>query len=86
MAALEAMAAGMPVVLSPGCNMDEIEDDGAGFVVEPTVDAFASRLSELVVNADLRREMGTNAQLLVGEQFSWNRIAARLEDVYRSLL
>ena len=28
MAALEAMAAGLPVVLSPGCNLDEVADNG----------------------------------------------------------
>ena len=86
MAALEAKAAGLPVVLSPGCHMDEVEGVGAGFVVEATVDSFAKSLSLLLSDQELRRNMGQRARRLVEETYSWDGIAERLEDVYRSLL
>ena len=86
MAALEAMAAGLPVVLSPGCNLDEVEGAGAGYVVDAEVDAFAEKLRLLLRDQDLRRNMGQRARRLVEESYSWDGIAERLEDVYRSLL
>lgn len=86
MAALEAMAAGLPVSLSPGCHLDEVEGAGAGFVVEATVDAFAEGLRTLLRDEGLRRKMGQRARRLVEERYAWDGIAERLEDVYAKLL
>ncbi|MCY3863892.1 MAG: glycosyltransferase [Chloroflexi bacterium] len=85
-AALEAMAAGLPVLLSPGCNLDEVEGAGAGFVVEATVAAFAIGLRKLLLDEGSRRKMGQRARRLVEERYAWDGIAERLEDVYRNLL
>ena len=86
MAALEAMAAGMPALLSPGCNLDEAEAAGAGYVVEASVAAFADKLSLLLSDAGLRREMGGRARQLVADRYAWDGVAERLEAVYASLL
>lgn len=86
MAALEAMAAGMPVLLSPGCNMDEVEAADAGFVAEAAVQDFADKLALMMTDQALRRRMGERARRLVGERYAWDGVAERLEDVYRSLL
>ncbi len=86
MAVLEAMASNSPVVLSPGCNMDEVAPFGAGFVVEPTVDAFAEKLRLLLTDQALRSQMGQRARQLVEERYSWEKIVDRLEDVYARLL
>lgn len=85
MAALEAMAAGLPVVLSPGCNLDEAAAAGAGFVVEASAAEFAEKLSLLLSDAALRREMGQRARRLVTARYSWDGVAERLEAVYASL-
>ena len=85
MAALEAMAAGMPLVLSPGCNMDEAADYGAGYVVDPTVEAFAEMLGTLLTDEDLRRKMGAKARQLVDEKYTWDTVAVKLERVYLGL-
>lgn len=86
MAALEAMAAGLPAVLSPGCNLDEVEEAGAGYVVKADVDSFAQKLRLLLRDQDMRRNMGLRARRLVEETYSWDGIAERLEDVYQSLI
>ncbi|MDE2774888.1 MAG: glycosyltransferase [Chloroflexota bacterium] len=86
MAALEAMAAGLPVALSPGCNLDEVARIGAGYVVKAEVDTFAEKLRLLLNDRDLRRTMGLRARQLVQESYTWDEISERLEDVYRSLL
>jgi len=85
-AALEAMAAGLPVLLSPGCNLDEVLGAGAGFVVDPTVAAFADGLRRLLRDEGLRWKMGQRARRLVEERYAWDGIAERLENVYLSLL
>lgn len=85
-AALEAMAAGLPVLLSPGCHLDEVDGSGAGFVVEATVASFAEGLRKLLRDEDSRLKMGQRARRLVEEQYAWDGIAERLEDVYQSLL
>ena len=86
MAALEAMAAGLPALLSPGCNMDEVAAAGAGYVVEATVEAFADKLGELLRQAELRRDMGRRARQLVEARYSWDKVAAALERVYARLV
>ena len=44
MAALEALAAGLPAILSPGCNLPEVAQYGAGLIVEPQVEPLAAAL------------------------------------------
>ena len=86
MAALEAMAAGMPVILSPGCNMDEVETVGAGYVAAASADAFAVKLRLLLVDSDRRARMGKAAYKLIAQKYTWDTIAKQLESVYSGLL
>ncbi len=84
-AALEAMAAGAPVLLSPGCNLDEVEEAGAGYVVAATADAFADKLRLHLIDYAARRRMGERARQLVDERYRWDGVAERLENVYTGL-
>ncbi len=86
MAALEAMAAGLPVVLSPGCNLGAAAEFGAGYVVEASAVAFADKLSRLLSDTAMREAMGLRARQLAVERYSWRKIAERLEEVYASLV
>ena len=86
MAVLEALATGIPAVISPGCNMPEVETAGAGFVADATVDAVAVKLRRLLVDADLRERMGVAARQLVAERYTWDIVATQLESVYENLL
>ena len=85
-ALLEAMAAGLPVVISPGCFMDEVEPRGAGFVAEASVEAFAVKLRDLLRDGEKRREMGAKARSFAAEKHSWESVASELERVYLELL
>ena len=86
MAALEALATGLPAILSPGCNLDEVAAAGAGVVVDASAATFAERLSLLLTNAALRKAMGQRARELVGGRYEWDSVAVRLEEVYEGLL
>lgn len=86
MAALEAMAAGLPALLTRGCNMDEVASAGAGYVLEASVESLTDKLKALLGDANLRRTMGARARRLVEERYTWDEAAARLERVYEGML
>lgn len=86
MAALEALAAGLPVILSPGCNLPEAADAGAGLIVEPEIEPLARSLRALLTDAPRRTQMSAAAQRLVREQFTWEAAAGRLEQVYETVV
>jgi glycosyltransferase involved in cell wall biosynthesis len=86
MVVLEAMAAGLPVIVSPECYLPQVATAGAGLEVPPDVPPLADALRRLLGDAALRRSMGTAARQLVRDQFTWDGIAAQLEAVYQSLI
>ncbi len=86
MASLEAMAAGLPVILSPGCNLPEAETYGAGIIREARRDEWAAGLIDLLTDAPTRARMSANARALVSERFTWDHAAERLEAVYQAVI
>ncbi len=86
MAALEGLAAGLPAILSPGCNLPEAADAGAGLIVEPQVEPLAAALHDLLTDPARRAAMGTAARALVRERFTWAAAAEQMEAVYRALV
>ena len=66
MGALEAMACGTPVVLSPGCHLPEVEGR-AGIVAERTPAAAAQALVTLLRDDALRRRLGAGGRDLAAE-------------------
>lgn len=86
MAALEALAAGLPAVLSPGCNLPEVGTSGAGLIVDPLVEPLAAALHDLLTAADRRAAMGSAARALIRDRFTWDSAAAQMEAVYQRAL
>ena len=76
-AGLEAMACGKPCLFSSGTNMAElIEDGGAGWSCELTVDSILQRLIEIARVSDSGlRMMGGRARQLAVERFGWGVVA-----------
>ena len=86
MAILEALAAGLPVVLSRQCNFPEVSEHNAGFVVEPDDTAVTEAISTLLSDDQLRARMGQNGRNLVREKYTWNAVAASMAGLYRKLI
>jgi glycosyltransferase involved in cell wall biosynthesis len=86
-AALEAMAVGLPVVLSEdvGLAADVIES-GAGLAVPASPEAVAGALRRVLETPGAREVMGAAGRHLARERFSWESVAARMEDVLREVI
>jgi glycosyltransferase involved in cell wall biosynthesis len=87
MAALEAMAAGLPVVASAvGGLLELVEDGSAGLLVPPAdPQILAARLTSLLGDVAQQDKMGAAARRRAGE-FSVERMCAATEGLYERLL
>ena len=86
MTALEAMACGVPVILSPGCHLPEVAEAGAGLIVDPEPRALSDALQAVLNDEAARRPMSAAARRLVEERFTWERAAAQMQAVYDQLV
>jgi glycosyltransferase involved in cell wall biosynthesis len=87
MAVLEAMAARKPVLISTACHFDEVGRCGAGLVVEPEAASVIEGLRALLESGPaVLAAMAERGRMLVEGDFTWDRQAARLRDVYRWLI
>ncbi|SRR5581483_562207 len=85
-AAVEAMAAGAPIVITDRVGIHEqVSRAQAGLVVEPTVAAVRDGLLALLQDENERRAMGERARRLALTEFSWDTIAAALLREYQAL-
>lgn len=86
-AALEALGTGLPVLLTDECNLPEVTESGAGYVVAPDTNQLADAVRRLFALPDAaRRQMGDKGRELAASKFTWRRIASRTLNCYREIL
>jgi len=84
---VEAMAAGCAVVVTPEVGIaPTVEAVGVGWVVDGDPHTLGTRISELSKNGALRQEMGERGRALAQREFSWARVAERMESAYVAVL
>jgi glycosyltransferase involved in cell wall biosynthesis len=85
-AALEAAACGLPLILTEvGIVPEEVEAESA-MVVGPMVEDMANAMRRLLDDRPLRERMGRRGRELVGAEYTWTRIAARVVGVYQEVI
>lgn len=83
-AVLEALACGKPCLVTEQTNLGGfIRQYKAGQVVRSDVADIADGLEELIRNRQTLLEMGQNAERLVQEKLTWEKIAAEMANEYR---
>ncbi|HLL87741.1 MAG TPA: glycosyltransferase, partial [Tepidisphaeraceae bacterium] len=83
----EAMAAGLPVVISDKVNLDrDVVAARAGSVVPTQVEPLAVELVRWLADPELRRTAGLAGRQYAFERFDWQAIARRWTDHYARLI
>lgn len=86
MAVLEAMACGLPVLLTPGCNFPEVVDAGAGVVVKRKITPLADALRDLLADSARLAAMGRAARAMIEARYTWSQVAQQFDTVYRAVI
>jgi glycosyltransferase involved in cell wall biosynthesis len=84
-AVIEALAAGLPVLVSPAVNLaGEIERACAGMVSETEPQKFGNALSYLLEGEARRSRLGGNARKFA-RAYDWDALAPRIVDLYEQV-
>jgi len=87
MSILEALAVGLPMVISHACNMPEVRQEGAGLVVDPNRHSIAAAMREVVaMSDDDRKAMGDKGRTLFESRFTWSALIPKYREMYRSVV
>lgn len=86
---LEASAAGLPIIATRRGGIPEIvREDLNGLLLEKHDDSreLAGKIIQLLEDRDLRWRLGQQGRAWVQENFSWEKIAQRQEEVYDEIV
>lgn len=79
---LEAMACGLPIVMTPCEGSEELVSDNG--MISP-IDTFADMITKLCINAELRRDMGQNSLASVEKNFQWKSVGRKYMNVFEMI-
>ncbi|MEH2348532.1 MAG: glycosyltransferase [Nostoc sp.] len=86
-AVLEALAVGIPVVVTPGVALAAVvQQNKLGYVPELDVQAIAEAVDCYLSHPQAIKDMGDRARKLVLENYTWNHIAENLMEIYTKLI
>lgn len=86
MSVLEGMASALPCVITTGCNFPEAAEAGVAHVVGLDATEIAAALSRCLANPQQATAMGQQARQFIFSQYTWDKIASRLIEVYESII
>jgi len=83
--AAEAVAFGVPVIISPFCGIRSLVTNRAGLVIPPDTNSLADALRRML-DDKLYYEQLRHGCKDVASQLSWDRLALQMEGYYRDVL
>lgn len=87
MAVLEAWSFGLPVLITPECNLEDGFLCGAAIKIQNVPQSLASSLIELLeTSRDELQQMGKRGRNLVATKYSWDSVAKQYLSMYEEVL
>jgi glycosyltransferase involved in cell wall biosynthesis len=84
-AAAEAIAFGIPVIITPFCGIRSLVDGRAGLVVPPEKEPLADALRKMIDNKSLFERLREGCTEVTA-QLSWDRLTQQMEGYYTDVL
>ncbi|MTJ53674.1 glycosyltransferase, partial [Anabaena sp. UHCC 0253] len=84
---LEALAAGIPVIVTPGVALaDMIAEQQLGCVAELNIDAIATSIQQILAYPQEAKTTGDRARQFILENYTWDRVASKMVSVYQDII
>jgi glycosyltransferase involved in cell wall biosynthesis len=84
---IEAMMSGLPIVTTATCGMRDVIEDGKNGLLLPirSPEAIAAAVERLSGDREYRARLGRAARVEALEKYTWERVAAPVQDLYERL-
>jgi len=83
----EAMACGLPVITTKGTPWEILNKKNAGWWIELEDESITNALEEAMLKTKVQlNKMGLNGYKIIKEDFTWNRVASQMKELYSWLL
>lgn len=83
-AALEALAAGLPLIISENTPWQQINEYGAGYCLPLSEEVFSTKLIQLCEDQQLRTIQSEQA-LTIASNFAWSNISKKMIESYQEI-
>ncbi len=81
---LEAMGTGLPVIVTEQCNLPEVKQLGAGWLIESNTVSLTSSLQEMMTHTPrMNRSIGDRGRSFVADRYTWSTVGNQMAELYR---
>ncbi|MCU1265052.1 MAG: hypothetical protein JWM21_1370 [Acidobacteria bacterium] len=86
-AAIEAMAAGVPVIVTDRVGLAGfVSSANAGIVVSSNQESLAIGITQLLNNPSEAKQMGERGRQIALDKFTWDKIVPRITEAYQTVI
>ena len=86
-AVLEALAAGIPALVTPGVALASmLQQERIGYVTDLNIDAISLSLEYCLNNLPELKEKGDRARQIILEQYTWEPITSKMIEAYLEII
>ena len=83
---LEALACGLPVVITHECHIPEVKEYNAGIIVNKNPDNIAEALSLIMEDKEIKNQMKYNAIGLIKKVFTQDAVCQKYANLFYSMI
>ncbi len=84
---LESLAAGTPVIITPGVALSDIvAQKQIGYVTELDVNAISATIQHFLDNLQDAKNMGDIARQFILDNYTWDRVALKMLSLYKGMI